>query len=89
MKTLAEAKRKMQLGTKAKIVWAHYPHKYLNIEREVSLVQTNAIAFKSLDGHKGPSYLTWPKASEFVGTDKGFKILEDGKLLLEYEVIGV
>lgn len=87
MKTLAQTKREMTMGKKAKLIWANYPSKLLNVEREVCLVQTNCIAFNPIDGQKGPSYLAWPKASDFVGTDKGFKVLENGKTILEYEVI--
>jgi hypothetical protein len=78
MKNLAELK-KIKVGTAFKLVDTYEkPHKLLNTTRKVNLVQSNAIRFEPLEGQSGGgSWLYFPKASEFVGTERGFIILED------------
>lgn len=86
MKTLAGLKR-VKPGQVFKIIYSKYPnHKYLNSLREINHVQSNALTFKGLEENK-PSWLTFPKASDFIGTEKGFKILENGEMMLEYEEV--
>lgn len=86
-KNLSDAKRKLKIGSKLKLIWALYPNKLLQVEREIVKVQTNAIAFNPILDQKGPSYLTWPRANDFIPTENGFKIYESGGPILEYEVI--
>lgn len=87
MKTVADLKR-LKVGQKAKLIFSHYPgHKYLNVEREVSAVQTNGLWFRPLGTDRCSSFLSFPKKAEFEGTDNGWKILENGTVLLEYQVI--
>ena len=90
-KTFAQLKRDLQLGVKIKMIKREVNGKEekANIEeREVSKVQSNAIAFKTLlpDGSIGNSWLYFPKASqvEYIGNTFTFN---DGYFKLTYEII--
>jgi len=88
--SMAEFKRMLQVGTK----WHTYHHglgKDMGI-REVSKVQTNAVAFKT---EKGNSWLYFPKAknlkvnSRAYALGDSFTILTDeGEPLLTYQKVG-
>jgi hypothetical protein len=84
IKSLAELKRKVKVGTKIKLVEATtafgLPHKYLGSVRAVDKVQSNAIRFE------GGSYLYWPKASNMTFEENGFSI-EEGNVNLTYEFV--
>ena len=90
MKNLQEFK-KVEKGKKFKLIYAkHTPHKFLGYERAVRHVQSNALTFEPMPeiGSVNPSWLYFPKAKEFIGTEKGFKILEEnGDVGLEYEEV--
>ena len=90
-KTFAQLKRDLQLGVKIKMIKREVNGKEekANIEeREVSKVQSNAIAFKTLlpDGSIGNSWLYFPKASqvEYIGNTFTFN---DGYFKLTYKII--
>lgn len=87
--SLAEFKRMLQPGTK----WHAYHHgggsmapKDMGV-REVSKLQSNAVAFKMENGKE--SWLQFPKAKEMKFENDSFIILEDGKPLLTYKKAAV
>lgn len=97
MKTLADLKRALTLGTKITLVAApDMPsHKFLNVPRFVIKVQSKCVALHSdPDATKQGSYLDFPRAHlvEFIGesirifapdlTDKNKR----GSLFLEYRL---
>ena len=88
MKTLADFKKAMALGTTWKhcaYEWQGKPHLAGNevlargpVTREVGLVQTNCVAFKSNDPNRpNMSWLYWPKSAEvrFVNHDDGRQVV--------------
>lgn len=71
MKNLSELK-KLEEGQQLTLVNSYdKPHKNIGIKRKIIKKQTNAIKFE------GGSWLYFPKASKFRGTERGFIILED------------
>ena len=90
-KTFAELKRDLQLGIKIKMIKREVngkEEKGITEEREISKVQSNAVAFKTLlpDGSIGNSWLYFPKASEVEYIGNTF-IFNDGYFKLTYEII--
>lgn len=91
MKNLAELKR-VGIGTRFMLTYTKYPWKNgikTPIPRTVERVQSNALVFTPEPGYGiiNSSYLSFPKKSEFIGTENGFKILDEtGDTLLEYEL---
>ena len=90
-KTFAELKRNLQVGTKIKMIKREVngiEEKTIPNEREISIIQSNAIAFKTLlrDGTIGNSWLYFPKASqvEYIGNIFTFNV---GYFKLTYEII--
>lgn len=67
MKTLADVKRKMTLGSKWRCVRLFEGGKDLGV-REVGKVQGNAVAFLKPDGKL--SWLWWPKAKDVQVEEK-------------------
>ena len=94
--TLAELKRKLQVGSKLQIVHHSYASQ-VPVERresffgvrEVIKVQSNAIVLSSSRDDKKGSWLTWPKVNQIRFQDDGFEICldEDGsfKHSMRYE----
>lgn len=84
MKTLADVKRKMRLGTK----WQCY-HLIFNTDmgiRKVGQIRTNAVAFLKPDGKL--SWLDWPKAKDIqVNDENTFTILDNGEPVLRYTFV--
>jgi len=91
-KSLSEFKRQLQLGSK----WHCFHHGFGDDqerqktkkdmgEREVSKVQSNAVAFKTDRGTD--SWLWFPKASEIKFENGAYTILEDGLPLLTYKKV--
>lgn len=84
MKTFADVKRNMKLGTKWRCI-----HLFDNTDmgvRKVGKVQTNAVAFLKLDGKL--SWLYWPKAKEIcVNDENSFTVLTNGRPLLKYILV--
>lgn len=88
MKTVSEMKR-LKAGQRLRLVYHFLGVKDFMREREIKRVQSNALTLWTVkpDGNASESWLYFPKACDFEGTGRGFKILENGKVLLEYEVI--
>ena len=85
MKTLADVKRKMTLGSKWRCVRLFEGGKDLGV-REVGKVQGNAVAFLKPDGKL--SWLWWPKAKVFEVVDYAFSVLQYGVPMLKYIYAG-
>lgn len=97
MKNLADFKKRLTIGSKWSAKHHHtfagrdeknapiYNTKDLGV-REVSIVQTNAVAFKTTrtDGEVVDSWLQFPKAKECKFTDNSIEIYEDNTLILSY-----
>jgi len=92
MKNLAEFKREATLGTKMHCIWhKDFSHRTpdgkvvwkdtLREPREVSIVQTNAIALKTkkADGSICDSWFQFPKAKECDFQDGKMIVYEDEK----------
>ncbi len=91
MKTLADLKRRLQVGAVYYLVYSSTrPTPVVAPEwRRVSTVHTNAIYANSetmKDGKGG--FLAWPKASEFFIVDGGWEFRVNGGVL-RYSFIGV
>ena len=84
MKTLADVKRKMTLGSKWQWVRIFNNNEDLGI-REIGKVQTNAVAILKPDGKL--SWLWWPKAKHIQIEGNSFTILQNGKPHLKYTLI--
>jgi len=75
MKTLADFKRALTLGSKWKYTYFQWdgenaiPYLQTQCVREVGKVQSNAVAF--LTDKRTLSYLHFPKSSEFQINDRG------------------
>ena len=86
MKTLADLKRKLQIGTRFTMVYNSVRTKSLPLKREVVGVQSNGIYLidpadiraEELRKRKRGSFLDFPKASLLEVSDKGFKIFTAG-----------
>lgn len=69
MKTLADFKRRLTVGTQLETINANYGNMGI---RPVSIVQTNAFALKTTkkDGSTTDSWCDFPKAKNFEAVDK-------------------
>lgn len=76
MKTLADVKRKMTLGSKWRCVRLF----------EGGKVQGNAVAFLKPDGKL--SWLWWPKAKDVQVEENAFTVLQNGVPKLKYIYAG-
>lgn len=85
MKTLADVKRKMTLGSKWRCVRLFEGGKDLGV-REVGKVQGNAVAFLKPDGKL--SWLWWPKAKDVQVEENAFTVLQNGVPKLKYIYAG-
>nr|DAN44288.1 MAG TPA: hypothetical protein [Bacteriophage sp.] len=85
MKTLADVKRKMTLGSKWRCVRLFEGGKDLGV-REVGKVQGNAVAFLKPDGKL--SWLWWPKAKDVQVEENAFTVLQNGEPKLKYIYAG-
>ena len=90
-KTFAQLKRDLKEGVKVKMIKREVngkEEKAITEEREISIVQTNAVAFKTLlhDGTVGNSWLYFPKASQVEYIGNTF-IFNDGYFKLTYKII--
>lgn len=67
MKTLADLKRKMTLGTTVTMVKHDWmPNgELINLPRKIKTVQSNGVQFEPHKEGKQGSWLTWHKASEY------------------------
>lgn len=80
---LAELKRKLVKGTKLRLVDSLIGT--CDKARVVAMTNSVGVMFTG-DGIKDGqfSHLDWPKASQLVETEKGFKIVEDGETSAGY-----
>lgn len=87
IKSLAELKRKVRVGTQLKLVSAPemlgHPHRYLGTTRRVTRVQGNCVVLE------GGSYLYWGKAADYTFNEKGFTVDDgsNGVYKLTYEFV--
>lgn len=96
MKTLAELKRTLEVGTKAKLTFAKVKFSAVGIERTISRKQSNGVFWQDeahkATGRKG-SFMDFPKADLFEGTSNGWILYEvdreTGNKIksLEYELV--
>jgi hypothetical protein len=96
MKTIADLKRRVVLGTWLKldeytIGGEPRSHKYMNVPRQVVVCQTNSFACKPVDDPRFPdpqaSWCDWPKKAEFVpdADGEGFSV-DHGHTHLHYRI---
>ena len=83
MKTLADVKRRMTLGSKWRCVQLFEGGEDLGV-REVGKVQSNAVL--KADGRL--SWLWWPKAKDVRVEEDAFTIFQNGKPKLRYIFAG-
>lgn len=92
MKTFAQLKRDLKVGTKLKCIFNHYG-KYLNVVRPISKVQTNAVCLKTeTENGTVNSYLDFPQKAKLVKYDENvfeFYFERNGELIKElaYEIV--
>ena len=92
MKTCAQLKRDLKVGTKLKCIF-NYHGKYLNVVRPVSKVQTNAVCLKTeTENGTVNSYLDFPPKASLVKYDENvfeFYFERNGELIkqLAYEIV--
>ena len=84
MKTLADVKRAVTLGTTWTATSFFNGHPYKFGLREVTREQSNAVAFRCANGKE--SWLQWPRAKDvrLHRDGKGFDILVNGERVLTY-----
>ena len=90
--TVTQLKRTVKVGDVWTLTYADVPnHKYLNVPREVKVIQSNSIAFTLVgDPTSRKSWLDWPSAANFEAIENGFRIYDDCNqqhkrlLILEY-----
>ena len=92
MKTFAQLKRDLKVGTKLKCIF-NYHSKYLNVVRPISKVQTNAVCLKTeTENGTVNSYLDFPPTASLVKYDGNvfeFYSKINGELIktLAYEIV--
>lgn len=92
MKTFAQLKRDLKVGTKLKCIF-NYHGKYLNVVRPISKVQTNAVYLKTeTENGTVNSYLDFPPTASLVKYDGNvfeFYSKINGELIkaLAYEIV--
>ncbi len=85
MRTLADVKRAVTLGTTWTATSFFNGHPYKFGLREVTREQRNAVAFRCANGRE--SWLQWPRAKDvrLHRDGKGFDILVNGERVLTYQ----
>lgn len=84
-KSFNQLKKDLKKGTKVKTIKNIVRPENEGEIREISIVQTNAIAFKRADGRD--SWLWWTKAGDYEYEDNTFKVytpetkLSNGKII--------
>lgn len=93
MKTLADAKRRLTVGTavvldKYEVRGVPAPHKYLNVPRYVVVAQTNSFALGPTPDtpRAEASWADWPKAAEFRADEdgEGFTVSRGGDHIVSH-----
>lgn len=74
MKTFAQLKRDLKVGTIVKTVLNNCKPEMTGEIRKIQVVQSNAIAFERKEDSSRPSWLWWPKASEIEYDGDTFKV---------------
>lgn len=92
IKTVAELKRTIKPGMLIKTTFHAWPECQRHIGETTSIVRVMSTQFTirrtNREGKLVESYLSFPKASEFVGTEKGFILLDEkGQKFMEYEFV--
>lgn len=88
MRTLADVKRRCQVGAKLQLIAHGDPLVKPPIDREVISVQSNAILMTPWPGRSQPSWLYWPRASDIRIEDPDtFSVLEEGRVELTYRFV--
>ena len=84
MNTIAELKRKLATSVvtlRYGTGWNNKPHKYLNVPRKVSKMQSKNLMFE------GGSWLDIPRTDEvYFLDDNTYAIHENGNVILVYEM---
>lgn len=89
MKSFSQLKRDLQVGTKVKTIFNTYKPELNDEVREISITQTNAIAFKCIRNNRETnSWLWWAKAKNYEYEDNIFKCYNDNhELEFVYEIM--
>ena len=88
-KTFNQLKKDLQVGTTIKCIYNTHG-KFLNLERTIIKVQTNAVIIETfINGERKESFLWYPpKASQCEYIDNIFTFYsKDNEKLLSYEII--
>ena len=88
-KSFSQLKKDLKVGVKVKTVVNEIKPEFTGEIREISIVQTNAIAFKCIrNGVETNSWLWWLKAKNYEYEDNTFKCFDDnGNVLFIYEIM--
>ena len=86
MKTVADMKRKIKVGTIMELTECDKHSKYMNVPRKVVKVDTTGFY---LESGNNKSHLSWPKRSEIKRiTETEFSILfSDMHFIMSYRII--
>jgi len=90
MRSAADIKRRCQVGTKLEMIYHVSPATPLPLEREVMVVQSNAIGMSPWPGRTAVSWLYWGKASELrVDDENTFSVLDpdSGEVEMTYRFL--
>lgn len=92
MKTIADLKRKMTLGSKWHCIHHGFAPNWTQNDmgiRPISIVQSNSIAFRTQRGTD--SWISWPKKNQVIfHSDKSFSVIDPSfglKPLLTYTLV--
>jgi hypothetical protein len=86
--SLADIKRRCQVGARMILVAFHETPGFTPIERVVTRVQSNAIAMTPWPGRTAESWLYWPAAADVrIDGPDTFSVCEDGKTILTYRFV--
>lgn len=93
IKTVADLKRRLAVGTGVTLIGHHvyannekrYPdHKYMEVKRTVSRVQSNSFAFQDENGNE--SWQDWPKRAELKVYDENTFEIDKGWVSCTYRI---
>jgi hypothetical protein len=91
MKTLAELKRNLKVGTSLVMTRHDWnPHcPLIGVTRKIQIKQVNAIQFEPMPGKREGSWLYWRSAKEVVVRDNEFDVeLEPGSgKFMSYKIV--
>jgi hypothetical protein len=84
MKTLADIKRRAKLGAKLTLIHSNMQHRFLNVTRQVVVMQSNSIGL-AVEADGVPSWFEWPKANTITIIDADTFRFYEGVLSLTYK----